>query len=110
MRERDDGGELAQIWAEHRPLTVERVTVLDRAATAAAAGILTDQLRDAARREAHTLAGSVAIFGFLNASRIAHDLEQRYGAVPPPADAADLAALAAALRDAIDRPMPRPER
>ncbi len=101
-----DAAELAAIWAEHRSETVARLRALEAAAIAILEGTLTDELRLAARREAHTLAGSVGFFGFDEGSALARDLETRLDVSPPPADAPAIAELVEGLRRAIDRPAP----
>ncbi|MEP7003077.1 MAG: response regulator [Chloroflexota bacterium] len=102
----EDASELAAIWAEHRSGTVARLRALEAAAIAILEGTLTEELRLAARREAHTLAGSVGFFGFDEGSALARDLETRLDVGPPPADAPAIAELVEGLRRAIDRPAP----
>ncbi|GAC1702751.1 MAG: hypothetical protein NVS9B6_19300 [Candidatus Limnocylindrales bacterium] len=99
----DDAAALAAIWAEHRTGTLDRVTVLDRAAAALEEGGLDDALRLDARREAHTLLGSAAIFGLDDAATIARVLELRYETMPPSRDAGELRHLAVALRAALEQ-------
>jgi len=99
----DDAAALAAIWAEHRAGTLGRVVVLERAAAALEGGALDDALRIEARREAHTLVGSAAIFGFTDAAAIARVLELRYDVMPAPRDAGELAHLAAELRAALEQ-------
>ena len=74
--EQDDEAELRAIWDQHRPATFARVAALERAVNLAAEGKLEPTEREMARREAHTLAGAVAFFGYLTASRMAADLER----------------------------------
>ena len=99
----DDAAALAEIWAEHRATTLERVAVLDRASAALGAGTLDDPLRTEACREAHTLVGSAAMFGFHAAADIARVLEGRYDAGPASGEAPELSRLARELRIALDR-------
>ena len=70
--------ELAAIWAEFREATLARVAVLEAAAAAAAAGMLDNDARAAARAEAHTLAGTAAIFGRAEIARLARELERSF--------------------------------
>lgn len=98
----DDATALAEIWAEHRATTFDRVTVLDRAAAALQEGDLDDGLRLQARREAHTLVGSAAMFGFDDAAAIARTLEDHYGGRPTLVDAGELVRLAIHLRAALE--------
>jgi len=98
----DDAVALAEIWAEHRAGTLARVAVLERAAAALEEGALDDAMRVEARREAHTLVGSAAIFGFDAAAAIARVLELRYEVMPASRDAAELGHLALDLRAALE--------
>src|SRR5437870_2572487 len=59
-----------------------------------------DAGREDARREAHTLAGAVAFFGYLDASRLASDLERIFEG-PAMADPERLRDLVAKLRGAL---------
>ena len=73
----------------------ERVAGVLEAAEQAAEKIVED-----ARREAHTLAGAVAFFGYLDASRLASDLERIFEG-PAMADPERLRDLVAKLRGAL---------
>src|SRR5205085_10763484 len=92
--------ELATIWAQFKPRTLDRLTTLDEAARALRAGSLGDELRQRAQHEAHTLAGSIGSVGFFEGSRLARQAERllQDGAELGPAQAQTLMALAAALR------------
>ena len=67
--------ELAQIWREHRAQTLARVDAIEAALRAGAEGQLGNEARRQARREAHTLAGSVAFFGLHEAASLARAIE-----------------------------------
>ena len=84
--EADDHAALRAIWQEHRAETGDRVVALERAAALARDGRLTEAERENARREAHTLAGTVAFFGFREASRIASEVQRCFseGQSPDP--------------------------
>ena len=84
--EGDDHAALRAIWQEHRAATLDRVAVLERAAALALGGQLTDAERANAKQEAHTLAGTVAFFGFREASRIASEIQRFFaeGRAPDP--------------------------
>lgn len=101
-----DEDELDAIWAEHRPLTVERLDVISGAARAAAAGSLGARARQAAGAEAHTIAGAAAIFGFTEGARLAREIERTLKAehALSEADGERLVALSEALRSELDRP------
>jgi HPt (histidine-containing phosphotransfer) domain-containing protein len=90
---------LAAVWLRNRPLVEERLALLDRAAEAAAAGALTDELRKEACGTAHKLAGSLGMYDYDEGSRIAHEMEVLLGDSSP--DAARLSILVAELRTAV---------
>jgi len=71
-----DDEELDAIWAEHRPQTARRLDVLRDIARAAAAGTLGENERAAGIAEAHTLAGAASIFGFVDGTRLAREIER----------------------------------
>jgi HPt (histidine-containing phosphotransfer) domain-containing protein len=71
---------LRSIWARHRELVGERITLIERAVAALGAGQLDEQLRGEALRAAHMLSGSLGTFGFAGASEAAGALEQELAA------------------------------
>jgi HPt (histidine-containing phosphotransfer) domain-containing protein len=90
---------LAAIWQRSRPLVEERLALLERAATAAAAGGLPEELRKEAGGAAHKLAGSLGMYGYDEGTRIAREMEVLLGEAAP--DAARLGSLVAELRRAV---------
>lgn len=94
----DESADLAQIWSEHLPEVLGRVDVIENAIVALLEGHLSTQLADEARREAHTLGGSVALFGFTRASAIAREIEAAFKTTAAQHDAPQLAQLAVELR------------
>jgi HPt (histidine-containing phosphotransfer) domain-containing protein len=90
---------LAAIWQRNRALVEERLALLDRAASSAAAGGLSDELRQEACNTAHKLAGSLGMYGFDEGTRIAREMEVLLGEDAP--DPVQLGDLVAALRKAI---------
>ena len=76
---RDDGEELrgavSQLWLRFKPVILERVAVVESAATALLSGPIDDLLRKKAEGEAHKLAGSLGSFGFADGSRDAREIE-----------------------------------
>jgi len=96
----DEHAELRAIWEEHREATFARVAALERAADLAREGKLEPADRESARREAHTLAGAVAFFGYLDASRLASDLERTFQEGPR-SDPERLHELVTKLRGAL---------
>ena len=97
----DESADLAQIWSEHLPDVLARVTVIENAIVALLEGHLSAQVTDEARREAHTLGGSVALFGFSRASSLAREIETAFRSTAARQDAPRLAQLAVDLRDEL---------
>ena len=95
----DESADLAEIWRQNLDAVLARVGVLENAIVGLLEGRLDSTLATEARREAHTLAGSVALFGFARASAIAREIETAFrAAAPPQHDAPRLAQLAVELR------------
>lgn len=90
---------LATVWQRNRGLVEARLSLLDRAASAAEGGTLTDDLRQEACGEAHKLAGSLGMFGYDEGTRIAREIEVLLGESAP--DPVLLGDLVAALRNSI---------
>jgi HPt (histidine-containing phosphotransfer) domain-containing protein len=67
---------LRTIWARHRPVALERVAVLERAAEALREERLDDALCEQARSAAHRLAGSLGTFGLGAATEQARRAER----------------------------------
>jgi diguanylate cyclase (GGDEF)-like protein len=66
---------IREVWEQEREGVLAGVDVLERAIGDALAEELGEERRQAARREAHKLAGSVGTFGFSQASERARELE-----------------------------------
>jgi diguanylate cyclase (GGDEF)-like protein len=94
---------LAEVWRRHRPGVLRQVAVLEEAAVALTRGRLEQELRAAARREAHKLAGSLGTFGLAVASERAQALERLLEGDEPlgPAHVPSASSLVVALRDAV---------
>ena len=90
---------LATLWVKIRPLVEERLATLDKAAAAASAGTLAEDLRKEAASSAHKLAGSLGMYGYDEGTRVARELEALLGGAKP--DPARLSALVAELRAAV---------
>jgi DNA-binding response OmpR family regulator/HPt (histidine-containing phosphotransfer) domain-containing protein len=67
---------LADIWKRHKPKYIAHVTVLEQYITALVAGTLTEELEQQAQASAHLLIGSLASFGFIEASRLSREIER----------------------------------
>jgi len=105
----DESADLAEIWRQNLDGVLARVGVLESAIIGLLEGRLEAALATEARREAHTLAGSVALFGFARASAIAREIETAFRAsAPPQHDAPRLAQLAVELRSELATPVSAP--
>ena len=95
----------AQVWAEYRGLILERMTAIDTAVTALRRAKLTDEIRQKAVLEAHRLAGSLGMFGLMEGTKIAREIEQTFGdqASFGPGTPRKLNDLAAALRQILEK-------
>ena len=97
---------LTAIWERFKPKYSAHVTVLEKAIeTLRIAGVLTEELGEQARREAHLLIGSLASFGFTEASRLSREIEQifRAGVKQSEAQVGSLEQLVVALRQELER-------
>ncbi len=87
---------------------LERIETIDQAGAALLEGRLRPELRDAARREAHKLAGLLGTLGFGAGSRFALEIEEMLEVRTPPdrAEGIRYSELAFALRLEIERSNP----
>jgi HPt (histidine-containing phosphotransfer) domain-containing protein len=69
---------LDAMWEKFISDIRDRVSSLDAAASAAAAGKLNEELRAAAQSAAHKLAGTLGTFGLGLGTELARELEVRY--------------------------------
>ncbi|MGH9353008.1 MAG: response regulator, partial [Terriglobia bacterium] len=105
-----EGAKIQQAVAEARnhflETISERLETLDRAGTALLEGNLGPDLREAARREAHKLAGLLGTIGFAAGSRFAREIEEILGGgvCPGPVQAIRYSDLAVALRLDVEKP------
>jgi HPt (histidine-containing phosphotransfer) domain-containing protein len=92
------------MWDRYRPQILERVAVLEAAASAATAKNLTAFECEAAHAAAHKLAGTLGMFNLARGTDLARELEVLYALDSPPVpdEAARLASLAAELRTMIE--------
>lgn len=95
---------LDSMWARYRSQILERVAVLEAAATAVAAKSFTAAEREAAHSAAHKLAGTLGMFNLMRGTDLARELELAYSqqSAPAPASGEHLASLAAELRTMIE--------
>ncbi len=92
------------MWARHRSEILERVAVLEAAATAVTAKTLTEAEREAAQAAAHKLAGTLGMFNLARGTDLARELDLAYSneSALATASGAHLASLAAELRTMIE--------
>ncbi|WP_026733084.1 response regulator [Fischerella sp. PCC 9605] len=67
---------ISTIWERHKEKYINRITVLEQAVTYLLKTTLSEELRQKALRQAHTLIGSLGSFGFDEASRLSRQIEQ----------------------------------
>ncbi|WP_348269184.1 Hpt domain-containing protein [Edaphobacter paludis] len=67
---------LRSMWERHLPTLYERLDLLDRAASEAASGTMSETLRAQAFEVAHKLSGSLGMFGYHHGTEIARQMEQ----------------------------------
>jgi HPt (histidine-containing phosphotransfer) domain-containing protein len=102
---------LDYMWARHRSQILERVAVLEAAASAVTAKSLTEAEREAAQAAAHKLAGTLGMFNLNRGTDLARELDQAYSSESALAAASGthLASLAAELRIMIESRQPGTE-
>ena len=95
---------VAGLWTRCKDTILGRVEVVEQAISALWDGDLRDELRRKAEQAAHKLAGSVGLFGFMEASRLACELERSFrpGSTLDEAQALSLSETAAALRRELE--------
>jgi HPt (histidine-containing phosphotransfer) domain-containing protein len=92
------------MWTRHRSQILERVAVLEAAASAVTAKTLTEAERVAAQAAAHKLAGTLGMFNLARGTDLARELDLTYSSESALATAsgAHLATLATELRTIIE--------
>ena len=91
---------VARIWLKHRELMFERLHTIEAAILAHAQGDLDPELRAAAHRDAHKLAGALGTFGLHDGTTHARTIERSLG--DKTEEPADLEAAARGLRTALE--------
>lgn len=66
---------LSKVWEESKQSVFNRLPILEQAAAALQHQSLSDALQQQARREAHTLAGTLGTFGYKEGSQLARQIE-----------------------------------
>ncbi|MBF2003056.1 MAG: response regulator [Synechococcales cyanobacterium M58_A2018_015] len=67
---------IADVWDRFKPRILEQVAVLEQAATAISSQTLTEDLRQQAQQQSHSLAGSLGTFGLETGSQMARSINQ----------------------------------
>ena len=95
--------EIAALWERFQEKYSDRLTVIEQAVTALLDGRLSEDLRQQAVKEAHTLVGSLGSFGLIEASRLSREIEQTFQASTrlSPTQANHLSSLVKALRQSL---------
>lgn len=95
---------LDQMWTRHRSEILERVAVLEVAASAVTAKTLTEAEREAAQAAAHKLAGTLGMFNLARGTDLARELDLTYSSESALAAVSGkhLISLAAELRTMIE--------
>jgi HPt (histidine-containing phosphotransfer) domain-containing protein len=91
---------LVLLWERGLPRLQQRLSEIDRAASAAVAGTLPQDVRQHAASTAHMLAGSLGMFGYTDGTAMAREIEILLEA-PGELDATALQAAALALRQTL---------
>ncbi len=65
-----------KLWLQYQDAMIERMTVLQTAATAFKEGKLTEELQKSASKEAHKLAGVLGMFGRDTGTQLAREIEE----------------------------------
>jgi chemotaxis protein histidine kinase CheA len=95
---------LRSVWERQHDRVSERIGVVEQALVALGEDRLDGELRGNAERAAHILAGSVGMFGFLDASDAARELESELPHATPDRTPL-LSALLERLREGIQGPV-----
>lgn len=96
---------MASLWERYKGVMTARMSVIDGAMRQLREGELSDSEREKAHAEAHKLAGSIGTFGYLEASRLAREIEVLLDPQGPlgEAEAEKLSALTDRLRTEVDQ-------
>jgi HPt (histidine-containing phosphotransfer) domain-containing protein len=94
-----------RVWTQFREVIFERMAAVDAAVSALRGAKLTPEVRQKAVLEAHRLAGSLGMFGLMEGTQHAREIEHLLAedAVAAPATPKRLTELAAALRQILER-------
>lgn len=94
---------IQEVYDRWREAFAEQITELEGAATAALCGTLNEELRAAAQRVAHKVAGSAGTFGFPRASEVGREIEHAFQDFDAdPDNPRRIASLTVVLRELFD--------
>jgi DNA-binding response OmpR family regulator len=100
----------SKVWNKYRDKILAQVMVIETAAQALTNAQLSPVERQQAQQEAHKLAGSLGIFGFMAGSQLAQELEAllQPGVALTAVQVQHIATLAASLRLRLEQPQTTP--
>lgn len=103
--EQETREKLAGVWQRFQGRVSEQVAQIEHATIALSQQQLQSELQQQAKREAHSLAGSLGTFGFPKGSRLAREIEQILDRTLTAKDSKPLQKLVLALRREIEQPL-----
>ena len=94
-----------RVWTQFKDLIFERMASVEAAVSAVRRAKLTPEVRQKAVLEAHRLAGSLGMFGLMEGTQFAREIEHLLGeeAVAAPETPRRLEELATALRQILEQ-------
>lgn len=100
-----DQSAAARVWAQFHEVIFERLAAVETAANARRRATLTPEVRQKAVLEAHRLAGSLGMFGLMEGTQVAREIEHLLGeqAVLAPEAPHRLMDLSATLRRLLEK-------
>ena len=99
--------ELIVLWERSKEKYRDRINILEQAVTALLSDTLSEELRQQAQMQAHTLLGSLGSFGLMDASRLSREIEQTFqtNRTLNPAEKEQLSTQVLTLWQVLEQPM-----
>lgn len=99
--------ELIVLWERSKEKYRDRINILDQAVTALVTDTLSEELRQQAQMQAHTLLGSLGSFGLMDASHLSRKIEQAFQTPNTlnQTEKEQLSKQVLALRQVLEQPM-----
>lgn len=98
---------VSMFWQEYRTQYCDRISIIEQAISGLQNSSLTEELRQQAQREAHTLKGSLGLFDLDHASELSRQIEQLLKTERfDQQQQTQLVELTSALRQAVEQPLP----